>query len=111
MTGIVADHDLLAEQLMVTLSTDVAHIVTESGESACGQFEYDLDEIERDDDGHVFYQCRYFGHHGLIHEDDTWSPHYKSLCHYCDAEVPDELQAQLFTDDKFEYVSELTDGS
>ena len=84
---LVQDHGLLAEMIMVTNSTDVGHIIDEDGESACGRFEYDLDEI---------------------HEDDTWSPGNKKLCDYCDREVPDELQAELFTDSKFELVDGLT---
>lgn len=107
---LVQDHDLVSEMLIVTLSTDTAHILTESGETACDLFEFDMDEIKTDSDGHVFYRTRFFGHHGLIHEDDTWCPHTKSLCSYCDDTVPNDLQAQLFTDEKFRCVSDVTVG-
>lgn len=107
---LVEDHDLLDEQVIVKLSTDTAHIVTESGESACGLFEFDLDKIRRPEQGRVVYESQYFGHHGLIHAEDSWSPANKSLCHYCNQHVPDDLQADLFTDDTFELVDDLTVG-
>lgn len=106
----VHESSLFREMLMVHNSTDTAHIVDEDGESACGRFEFALDEIYHDGE-HVYYYTRYsFGGTGLIHEDDDWRPTTKSLCHYCDQHVPDELQQELFTDEKFTLVEELTDG-
>lgn len=113
MTGsVLEDHEtgLLQEILFVTNSTDVAHIVEDNGTTACEQFDYDLDEVRTDSSGHVFYYSRYFGDNGLIHEKDTWRPVDKSLCHYCDQEVPDDLQAELFTDEKFTVVDDVTVG-
>jgi hypothetical protein len=100
---------LLESMLMVSLSTGIAHIATADGESACGRFEYDFDRVHTETD-RIYYETRYRGNtgRGLIHTDDTWTPHRKSLCYYCDQGVPDEIQSELFDDEKFEYIDRLT---
>lgn len=101
---------ILSERLFVTLSTDVAHIADENGNAICGEREYDLDRIKQTQPDVVIYGTQYFGIVGLIHPDDRWRPHGKSLCYYCDQHVPDDEQREHFTDEKFELVDGLSDG-
>lgn len=100
----VSEHGLMKEMMIASNSTNVAHIVTEEWESACGRFEYNPDLIEETDDGRMYYGTLYHGPRGLIHESDEWAPGNKRLCSNCDACVPDEVQKEIFTDEKFEYV-------